>query len=324
MPDDTVSVYSNDHDHIFGVVANCQQNDRKQPWLEAGDEISWEKLAGAINRYRDYCNKPIHVSHLLRILGDRTTSTAAAAQSMPDEAELLMSFCAEPSYVNNRCCCHITMEELGDNNPLQQTKIVFDPSSSQLCISFDPRRVHGANFLVWIAMYRMMVHHDVCDFVVYESDLVTGMTVVDFVVSLCILRCQVGMGARVTVVQSPRSTPRKWSLRYSLRAVVRRVAERRCTGTNGVLGAIGQINEITLKEFIDRMYWMAWACRGITGQKEQYDLLNGTKLKGYTEFVRPYNKLIMPHAGAPQEEKDVYAADKKRAELLLKPYSGDH
>lgn len=183
-----------------------------------------------------------------------------------------------------------------------------------MTLHFDPRRVHGANFLVWLAMYRAVVLHDVCDFVVYEADLLKGITVVDLVVALCILRCRLGVCARVTLVQSARITPRKWSLRYSLRAVVRRISQRRCANQS-----ITQIKtgEITLKEFIDRMYWMAWAMRGITGQKPQFDLVEASVQKGYKEFVRPYNKHVKPHTGATPEEQTIYNADSRRLAGLI-------
>ena len=314
MPDDTASVYSNDHDHNIATAVGSQHSDRKQPWMKDEQEVVWASLAPAINRFRDYCEKSVNVNHLLRILGDRTTTTTVATgMGIPDDSELVLSFCAENVNTNNPSCCRISMTELGDKDPIDRTKL--SRVNNGTCIHFDPRRVHGANFLVWLAMYRAIVLHDVCDFVVHEADLVTGITVVDLVVALCILRCQVGVSARVTLVQTARTTPRKWSLRYSLRAVVRRLAQRRCANHASLQTA--KTGEITLKEFIDRMYWMAWACRGITGQKAQFNLINATVQKGYTDFVRPYNKHVKPHEGATDEEILVYQADTMRLQSVL-------
>ena len=334
MQDDTVSVCSDGIDGTWDATSNLS-SDRAQAWLNSpGDLLDFASIAPAINRFREYCDQSFPSTQLLKILGDRSVAsnrTVHIPGITTATSELHISFCKEESYQN--ACCGVLCADPHDHpddgaHPAQTTQIrtnVSGPNSQpKTTIAFDPRRVHGANFLVWLAMYRVYQHQKICDFVIYEQDLLKGISITDLVVALVILHCHIGISASVTVVVSPRLTPSKWSLRYSLRSVVRRIADRGCmdgfnlshlTGTGGVDRNRG--SDITLKDFIDRMYWMAFACRGITGQKTQFDLSNATEQKGYVEFVRPYNKYVAPHSGATEEESNVLAGDKKRLEGMI-------
>ena len=331
-----MSVCSDGIDGTWDATSNLS-SDRAQAWLNSpGDLLDFASIAPAINRFREYCDQSFPSTQLLKILGDRSVAsnrTVHIPGITTATSELHISFCREESYQN--ACCGVLCAEPHDNpddvaHPAQTTQIrtsVSGPNSQpKTTIAFDPRRVHGANFLVWLAMYRVYQHQKICDFVIYEQDLLKGISITDLVVALAILNCHIGISASVTVVVCPRLTPSKWSLRYSLRSVVRHIADRGCSDgqvwpshmTNPAVANQSRGSDIILKDFIDRMYWMAFACRGITGQDTQFDLSSASEQKGCVDFVRPYNKYVEAQAGATEEEKSVLAGDKARIGGMLK------